>query len=73
MKGSWRMSLVGLFTGLSMLLLQGVAVLDNDPATVLDFQSMSIAVGAIGIAINGLLGREERVSSEDVGVARPKP
>lgn len=65
LKGSWRTTGLGLLTIAGAIIGYAKAALDNDPATVPDWQ-----ITALGITAGwGLLtARDNKVSSEQAGV-----
>lgn len=64
-KGSWRTSVVGILSGVALLIGQVVAVLDGDPATVFSFEQFAAGLGMLGL---GWFARDKNVSSEEQGV-----
>lgn len=63
--GSWRTSLVGIISGVVLLLNQVMAILDADPATVFSWEQFTLALGMFGV---GWFARDKNVSSEQQGV-----
>lgn len=64
-KGSWKTTVAGLLTGLASLAFQLSYFLDDNPATVVNFNEVWIALGVLSV---GLAARDNSVSSEQAGV-----
>jgi hypothetical protein len=63
-KGSWKTTLSGLGPGVAVLLMQLSYLIDGNPATVVDFSEVAVAIGVIFV---GLSARDNSVSSEQAG------
>lgn len=64
---SWRTSMAGLFAGLSILIGQASAVLDDDPTTNVD---VSVVIGTLAAIIAAFSARDNKVTSEQVRAAK---
>lgn len=64
-KKSWKTTLAGVLTLLTILSAEGKKVIDDDPTTTADF---SVIVAACGAFFIGLYGRDATVSSEQQGI-----
>jgi len=62
---SWRTTIVGVLTAITLIAQQLLALLDNDPATVFSLDLFIAGLGAMGI---GIFARDNDKSSENVGV-----
>lgn len=62
---SWRTTIVGVLTAITLIAPQLLALLDNDPATVFSLDLFIAGLGAMGI---GIFARDNDKSSENVGV-----
>jgi len=62
---SWRTTIVGVLTAITLVAPQLLALLDNDPATVFSLDLFIAGLGAMGI---GIFARDNDKSSENVGV-----
>ncbi len=51
MQKDWKTTTVGVLGAASILINQVIAVIDNDPATVLSFSAITTALGMLGIGI----------------------
>ncbi len=60
---SWKTTVVGLLTGLTLIVPQLIALLDTDPQTVFDLKILVAGLAAIGF---GTLAKDGDKSSEDV-------
>lgn len=61
-----RTAIIGWLTGLSMIILEAVALLDGDAATVFDVEALIAGFALIGI---GTVARDHGVNSEQAGCA----
>lgn len=65
MKKSWKTTACGILVAVGILIAQAVAILDNDPETSWSLAEVGGALAAFGF---GYFARDNKVSSEDVGV-----
>ncbi len=63
---SWKSTIVGVLLLLGALISGGIATLDDDPSTTIDFEEI-IATGA---GLHAIIGRDDDKTSEDVGADR---
>lgn len=68
LSGSWRTTFAGIVLGLTILLGQAGAVLDNDPRTSFSFDQVLAGLAAMGL---GFSARDNGVTSEAAGAAQP--
>ena len=61
---SWKTTALGILTGIGILITQVVAVLDNDPETVLEISIVIAGLSAMGF---GWFARDDNVTSESAG------
>lgn len=61
---SWKTTIFGILTGLSIVAPQIIAFLDGDPSTVFDSELFLGGLAAMGI---GIVARDNNVSSETAG------
>ena len=66
-KGSWRTTAAGVLGSLMILMSNAVAVLDNDPATVINLQVVLAEVGTLAMGLGLMAARDNGVSSEQAG------
>ena len=57
---NWRTTLLAVCAGMSALGSFGVAIIDGDPATNPDWQSVSTAAALMFVAAQGLFSRDAR-------------
>jgi hypothetical protein len=67
-KVNWKSSLLGIITGLMVLLAAARTLLDDDPATNPDIGTVSEAITGITLIIWGIITRDGDKSSQDSGV-----
>lgn len=63
-KKSWKTTTAGIAGAVALLASQVQFLLDNDPATVVDYKAILAALAVFGI---GWFSRDNGVSSEDAG------
>ena len=61
---SWKTTLAGIVAAITILSVEASAVLDDDPETKINWDSVAAAAGVLGI---GLFARDSNVSSEQSG------
>ena len=66
-KGSWRTTAAGVLGSLMILMSNAVAVIDNDPATVINLQIVLAEVGTLAMGLGLMAARDNGVSSEQAG------
>lgn len=62
---SWKTTVLGLITGIMLILPQVATVIDGDPETNPEYQVLLAGFAAMGI---GGLARDNDKSSQDVGI-----
>lgn len=62
---NWRTTIVGILTGLMVMIPQIINLLDNDPATVFSLAIMMAGLGTMGV---GVAAKDGDKSSEDLGL-----
>lgn len=67
-KVNWKTSLMGIITGLMVLLTAAKTLLDDDPATNPDMNTVVEAITGICIIFWGILSRDADKSSQDSGI-----
>jgi len=67
-KVNWKSSLLGIITGLIVLLAAARTLVDNDPETNPDISTVAEAVTGIAIIIWGIITRDADKSSQDSGI-----
>lgn len=65
---SWKTTAAGFLSGLGILCHQAVALLDDNAATVVSFEAVMLALGLMGV---GMFARDNNVTSEQAGAAKP--
>lgn len=68
-KKSWRTTTAGILALIASLIPSAIALIDGDPATVIDRNEISAALMGFVMAYMGVSARDNKVSSEDVGAA----
>ena len=63
-KKSWKTTTLGIIGAIGLLVTQATAVIDDDPATVIQWDQVSLALGVLGVSI---FARDNNVSSEQAG------
>lgn len=66
MKGSWLTRILGILAAIGVIISGLIAILDSDPATVIDMEEVLGAIVALGL----WKVREEKVDSENAGAKR---
>ena len=66
MRKSWRTTALGVIAALIVLLTQAQAMLDDDPATGINWTAISAALTAVGLGF----ARDNNVTSEDAGAKK---
>lgn len=62
---SWKTTLIGLISGIMLILPQISTVLDEDPTTNPEYQMILAGLAAMGI---GGFARDNNKSSQDIGI-----
>lgn len=63
-KKSWRTTVAGIVAAVGILCTQIGNVLDKDPETVISWEAIMFALGALGV---GWFARDNKVTSEQAG------
>jgi len=61
---SWRTTILGVVTGVGLLVAQVAAFLDTDPSTVASLEGVLAALAVMGL---GIVARDNGVTSEKAG------
>ncbi len=69
-KGSWKTTVIGVVTGLVIVLTQVKNLIDGDPSTAFD---MNIMLGGLGVMGIGMFARDNNKTSEAAGAKPPDP
>lgn len=64
---SWRTTILGIIAGLTILLSQAKAILDDDPNTQPNVEEIIAALGIMGL---GVVARDGNKSSQDHGLRK---
>lgn len=67
-KINWKTSLLGIISGLMVLLAAARTLLDGDPETNPDIGTVSEAITGIALIIWGIITRDADKSSQDSGI-----
>ncbi len=69
-KRSWRTTTCGILALLASLIPGAIALIDGDPATVVDTQEITTAIMGAVLAFMGVSARDNKVTSEQAGAKK---
>lgn len=70
MKGSWRSTSLGVLALITAFATGLTAILDGDPKTTLDIETILAAITGLQLGVLGLVTRDNKVTSREAGAER---